>query len=279
LSRSQFIRTKPFQPIIFPSIIDNIKTIYKYRELLVVWTFREVRVRYKQSILGGLWAILQPLALMFVFTLVFSFMARLPTDGFPYPIFSYSSLLPWTFFATSLSFGIPSLINNINLVTRTYFPREILPISAIASSFIDYLIASSVFILLIIYYRIPLSWTFFWLPIILFIQIILMIGITLLGSAIIVFYRDVRFIIPLGLQLWLFITPVIYPVSMVPERFLPLYMLNPMAGIIESFRLVILYGQNPVWLHLGISTVISTGVFVFGFTVFKKLEVYFADLI
>lgn len=257
----------------------NPRELYQYRELLWRWILREIGVRYKQSLLGAAWALLQPLAMMIMFTLVFSFLARVPTDGMPYPLFSYTALLPWTFFQTSVSFGVPSLVNNLNLVTKIYFPREILPLGAVGASFFDFLVASTIFLFMFLFYRVPLSWTVAWLPLLLALQVLLTFGVTLLGSAIIVLYRDVRFIVPLGLQLWLYATPVIYPVSLVPERLRPYYMLNPMAGIIDSYRRVILYGQPPVWGHLGLSAAVALALFVIGYVVFKRLEVSFADII
>jgi len=253
--------------------------LYRYRELLWRWILREIGVRYKQSLLGAAWAILQPLTMMAVFTVVFSFLARVPTDGVPYPVFSYVALLPWTFLTTSISFGVPSLVNNLNLVTKIYFPREILPLGAIGASFLDFLIATTIFLPMLLFYRIPFSWTVAWVPLLVVLQIVLMIGATLLGSAVIVRYRDVRFIVPLGLQLWLFASPVIYPVSLVPEWFRPYYMLNPMAGIIDSYRRVVLYGEPPVPGYLGLSAGFALALFVIGYLTFNRLEKSFADVI
>lgn len=253
--------------------------LYRYRELVWVWGLREIRVRYKQSLLGVAWAILQPLVMMIVFTLVFSRFAKVPTDGIPYPIFSYTALLPWTLLATAITFGVPSLVNNLNLVVKTYFPREVLPIGAVSASLFDFLVASSIFVVLLFYYRIELTWAMLWLPFVLILQLVLILGVTFTGSALLVLYRDVRFIVPLGLQIWLYLTPVIYPVSVVPERYLPYYMLNPMAGIITAYRQIILYGQPPTWTYLAISGVEAVSVFLLGYWIFKKLEVSFADII
>ncbi|RMH02230.1 MAG: ABC transporter permease [Chloroflexi bacterium] len=260
-------------------MLADLKTLYNYRELLGMWVFREIRVRYKQSFLGAAWAILQPLVLMLMFTIVFSIMARFPTDGIPYPIFSYTALLPWTLFATSISFGVNSLINNMSLVTKTYFPREVLPMGVIGAALFDYTIASSIFVVMLIYYKVPLTWHFLWIPVLLVIQIFLMLGIILLGSALTVFYRDVRFVVPLGVQLWLYATPIIYPVSLVPEKFRTLYMLNPMAGIVESYRQVILRGQPPVTKDIALAAAVSIILFLISYRVFKRLEVVFNDII
>ncbi|MFQ5436471.1 MAG: ABC transporter permease [Anaerolineae bacterium] len=253
--------------------------MYQYRDMLLMWIFREIRVRYKQSFLGAAWAILQPLVLMLMFTTVFSLMAKFPTDGIPYPVFSYTALLPWTLFATSVSFGVSSLINNLNLVTKTYFPREVLPMGVVGAAIFDYLIASTIFFVMLLIYDIPITIHFLWIPALLVIQIFLMLGVILLGAALTVFYRDIRFVVPLGVQLWLYATPIIYPVSLVPERLRTLYMLNPMAGIVESYRQVLLRGEPPVFSDLAVTTAVSVVLFFVSYAIFKRLEVSFNDII
>jgi lipopolysaccharide transport system permease protein len=262
-------------------MIAHAQNLYHFRELIGMWAFREIRVRYKQSLLGAAWAVLQPLALMLMFTFVFSQIARIETDQ-PYPIFSYTAVLPWTLFATSISFGVNSLINNMNLVTKTYFPREVLPLGVIGAALFDFLIASSIFVLLMIYYEVPVTIHFLWIPVLLIIQIFLMLGVILIGSALTVFYRDVRFIVPLGLQLWMYATPIIYPIKLVEENMPQLrtvYALNPMVGIVESYRDVILEGVPPNYTDLGIAAVISVILFIVAYIIFKRLEVLFNDLI
>jgi lipopolysaccharide transport system permease protein len=260
-------------------IIENIRELYKTRELLWVWTLREIRARYKQSILGGIWAILQPLSLMLIFTAVFSYLAEIPSDGIPYPVFSYSALLPWTFFATSVSFGVNSLIGNMNLVTKIYFPREVLPFASIGASFLDYLIASSIFLVLLLYYQVPFQSTLLYLPMLLIIQIILTAGISLLVASTVVFFRDMRFIVPLGLQLWMYMTPIVYPLSLVPERFRLIYMLNPMASLIDGYRRITLLGQAPQWDYLVLGAGLSIALLWVSYFFFKKAESVFADII
>ena len=252
--------------------------LVKHRELLGIWIAREIKIRYKQSFLGAAWAILQPLALMLVFTLVFSRFVQVPTNGIPYPVFSYTAVLPWTFFATAITFGVPSLISNMNLVTKTYFPREILPLGAIGASFVDFMVASSIFVVMLYIYGVQLTSFVLWVPALLLIQILLTIGIILLASAVIVFYRDVRFIVPVALQLWLYASPVIYPASVVPEYLQTLYSLNPMVGIIEGYRATLLYGQPPP-SSIIYSAAISVFLVVLGYFVFKRLEPSFADVI
>jgi len=260
-------------------MLKNLNKLLSYRELLFSLTSRDIKVRYKQSLLGVGWAILQPLALMIVFTIVFSRFARISTGDIPYPIFSYCALLPWTFFTNSLTFAIPSLVNNINLVTKIYFPREIFPIAAVAACFLDFIVASVIFVGLMIYYKVTISTYLLLLPLIVIIQIFLTLGVAFFLSAINVFFRDVRYIIPLGLQIWMFISPVIYPLSSVPERFQKFYILNPMAGIIDAYRSIILTQEIPPLGPIGIASIFSLGLFLFSYRFFKKLEMRFADVI
>lgn len=260
-------------------MVDHARILYQYRDLLLTWTVREIKVRYKQSVVGGLWAVLQPLSLMIVFTLVFSFLARVPTDGIPYPIFSYTALLPWLFLSTSISFAVPSLVNNLNLVTKIYFPREILPIASVGAAFLDFSIASIIFLGMMLIFQVSFSWTMLWVPLLLIIQTLLTLGLVLFMSALNVFYRDIRFVIPLATQIWMYATPIIYPVTLVPERFRPFYMLNPMAGLIDSYRRVILLGQPPVWSYVTFSAVLAVLIFIGGYIYFKRSEGMFADMI
>ena len=249
------------------------------RELLFTWTRRDFKVRYSQSVLGAAWAVLQPFSLMVVYSVIFSVFINVPTDGIPYPVFAYTALLPWTFFANSLSFAIPSLVNNMNLVSKIYFPREILPLSAILVGFVDFLIASIVFVLMLLVYRTPIGLSILWVPLLLSIQMILTFGISLLASAINVFYRDVRFVIPLMLQIWMYLSPVIYSTRVVPERFRSYYFLNPMAVLIDAYRRTILFNQPPDWPYLGLTALIAISLTVAAYTYFKRAEKEFADLI
>jgi ABC-type polysaccharide/polyol phosphate export permease len=254
-------------------------TLYHYRYLLWLWTAREVRVRYKQSLLGVAWAILQPLALTVVFTIVFSRLVRIDTGGIPYPIFAYAALLPWTFFSTSLSFGIPSLVNNLNLVTKIYFPREVLPLASIGAALLDFLVASLIFVGMFVVYGTRPGLYALWVVPLLGIQIVLTIGVTMLGSATIVFFRDMRFVVPLLTQVWMYATPIIYPVTLVPGHLQPYYFLNPMAGIIEGYRRALVLGEAPRLPALLLSAVLSCLLLLLSYTIFKRLEPHFADLI
>ena len=259
--------------------MDSLRHLHQFRDLLWLWIVRDVQVRYKQSLLGIAWAVLQPVALTLIFTLVFSRLVQIDTGGVPYPIFAYAALVPWTFFSTSLSMGIPSLINNMNLVTKVRFPREILPIASIGSAFVDFLCAFVVFLIMLALYGIRPGLHALWLIPLLILQIALSIGVTLLGGSAIVFFRDVRFVIPLLLQLWMYATPIIYPANLVPERWRVLYFLNPMAGIIESYRRVWVYGQEPLLWTLALSAAVSISLLLISYPVFKRLEPTFADLI
>lgn len=261
------------------SLLHYLRELARSRELLYQWTRREFRVRYSQSYLGAAWAILQPLSLMLIFSLVFSLFIRVPTNDIPYPVLAYSALLPWTFFANALSFAIPSLVSNFNLVGKIYFPREILPLAAIIVSFIDFLIASIVFGLLLIYYHISLGSAVVLLPLLILIQITLTFGITLLASAFNVFYRDVRFLIPLVLQLWMYLSPIIYPTDIVPERFRAFYFLNPMATLIAAYQRIIFYNEMPDWPYVFLAGLVSILLLIVAFRYFKRSETRFADLI
>ncbi len=259
--------------------MSYLTNLYNYRDLLMLWTGREIRVRYKQSLLGVGWAILQPLVLTVIFTLVFSRIMQVDTGGVPYPIFAYAALVPWTFFATSLSFGIPSLVNNLSLVSKIYFPREILPLANIGAALLDFGMAAVVFAGMMIVYHIPVTLNMLWVIPLLGIQIILTAGVTLLSSAAIVFFRDVRFVVPLVIQVWMYASPVIYPTSLIPSAYLSLYFLNPMAGIIDGFRDVLVLGVGPNVPALFTALIISIALLGLGYFIFKRSEPSFADLI
>ena len=253
--------------------------LYRYRHLLIGWTLREIKVRYKQSLLGAAWAVLQPLSIMLVFSLVFGYLLQVPADGVPYPVFSYAALVPWTFLATSITFAVPSLVNNMNLVTKVYLPRQIFPIASVAASFVDFLIASMVFAGMMLAFGVAFTPALLALPLIVGIEIVLILGVVLLASAVNVFYRDIRFVVPLGMQLWMYLTPIIYPVSQVPPAAEPYFMLNPMAGLVEAYRAVTLHGRWPEWSTLGTAGLVSVAIFVAGYTYFRRTEWQFADII
>jgi lipopolysaccharide transport system permease protein len=269
-------RAVPMQGI---ELIAQLRELFEARDLLFTWTRREFRVRYSQSILGAAWAILQPLALMAIFSLVFGFVLRVPTEGVPYPVFSYVGSLAWTFFASALTFAIPSLVNNMSLVSKIYFPREILPLSSVLVCLADFAVAAALLLPMMLIGGVGLSWTIVMLPLLVVVQVLLSYGLSLIGAAVNVFFRDVRFVIPLALQIWLYASPVIYPVSAVPESLRPFYFLNPMAVLIDSYRRVLLFGQLPDWGWFGLSATISVVILVLGYRFFKRAESQFADVI
>lgn len=262
------------------SLLGHARELWRHRELLWLLTLREIKVRYKQSVLGVAWAVLQPLSLMVVFTIFFSWFARIESDGIPYPLFSYAALLPWMFFSTSLSSSIPSLIANSHIITKIYFPREVIPLAAVLAAFLDFLIAAAAFVLLLIVYRVPPTWNLLYLVPIVAIQILFTVGVSLLLSAFTVLYRDVRHTLPLVIQIWMFVTPILYSASVVPQRWRAWYFsLNPMAAIIDGYRRAILQQQPPQLSYLLLAALVSCLLVWLGYKYFKHLEREFADIV
>ena len=252
--------------------------LWNFRELLWALTLREIKVRYKQTILGVAWAILQPAALTLIFTVVFSFFLKVSSGSVPYPIFSYSALLPWTFFTTAVSFGALSVVNNGNLATKVYFPREILPLASVGAAFFDFLMASIVFVLLMIYYHIQVSASLILILAIVPSIFLMTCGISFFLSTLNVLFRDIRFVVPLVLQIWLYLTPVIYSSGQVPEKYRIYLSLNPLAPLVEGFRGVTVYGKVPDIGQIILSVVISILIFFIGYWFFKSKERVFADV-
>ena len=250
-----------------------------YVELLMNLTKREVKGRYSQSFFGFAWAIVQPLSAMIVFTIVFSRVAGMPSEGVPYPVFAYAALVPFFFFSNSVSSGTLSLITYRNIVTKTYFPREIVPLAQVCSRFIDFFAAAVFYAGFMAYYRIGLG---AWAPMALafFVLLILFtVGLTLATSAINVFYRDVNPVVQIALQMWLYLTPVAYPLSHTSARLRWLFMLNPLTAIVEGFRSSLIFNRAPDWNVVAISAAITAVLFVSAFVMFKKVDKYFADVI
>jgi lipopolysaccharide transport system permease protein len=257
----------------------NLDRIHTKIELVRVWTYRIIRARYRQSVLGGLWAVLQPAATVAIFSVVFVYFIPVNTGSVPYVLFSYAAMVPWTLLNTSITDMADSLVSNMNLISKIYFPREVLPVASLLARLFDFLIACVLLVILIIYYRIPLSFTgLLILPFILLILLLLALGIGFIGAALNVFYRDVRHIFLLGMQIWFYATPVIYPISSVPEKFLPFYYLNPMAGIITAFRAII-FGQALPGYSILYAAIFSIVIFIAGLIFFKRVESQFADVV
>ncbi|MCC6300302.1 MAG: ABC transporter permease [Anaerolineales bacterium] len=249
------------------------------RDLIGAWASRTIRARYQQSALGWLWAIIQPAAVAAIYTVIFSWIVPIDTGGTPYVVFSYAAVIPWTFLSASLTDMTLSLVGNMDLVSKIYFPREALPVAAMVARLMDFGIAAILLLVLMLIFGIPMfqiNWLF--LPVIIAIQLLLALGLGLACAAANVFYRDVQSFITLGLQIWFYATPIIYPLTAVPETFRPYYLLNPMVGIIEAYRAVLIYNRLPD-SHLLISAVIALLIFLLGYRFFKRVEFQFADII
>jgi lipopolysaccharide transport system permease protein len=260
-------------------LLDDLKKLFQYRDLIYTLSVHRIKVRYKQSVLGISWAILQPFTMMIIFTVIFSMVAKMPSDGAPYAVFAYTALLPWTFFSTALANATNGLVSHTQLVTKVYFPREILPITYVIAALFDFLIASTVLGGLMIYFRVmPGVTALYALPIILILTFFV-IAMALLFSATQVRFRDMGVAIPLLLQLWMFATPIIYPLSAVPARLRPFYVLNPMVGVVENFRQVILYRAAPDPHSLGLSALLSVFLLLASYLYFKRMEATMADII
>lgn len=256
-------------------MFQQYKEIYQYKELLYNLILRQLKVRYKQTLLGIGWALFTPIVMMFIFTIVFSKITKIETGDIPYSIFVYCGLLPWLFFANSLTSATTSLIDNIQLLTKIYFPREIFPLSVIAAKFVDLFISSLLLVGLMLFYKINFCSIILFVPLIFIIQIIFMIGISYLLSMGNLFFRDVKYIFEVIIILWMFSTSVIYPInSPVLQKFL---ILNPMIAIIDSYRTVILLGKLPDMKNLSIACVISIIVFIVGSILFHRNEHLFAE--
>jgi lipopolysaccharide transport system permease protein len=256
----------------------DFRDLWAFRDLLYFLTWRDVKVRYKQTALGVAWAIIQPLFTMLIFTLFFGRLAGVPSDNIPYPVFAYAGLLPWTFFANAISNSGNSLVSSANLITKVYFPRMIIPAAAIAAGLVDLAISFLVLIPLMIRYHIVLTWNVLMFPVVVLLTALLALGVGMWLSALNVKYRDVRFALPFIVQLWMFVSPVIYPASFLPARFRWLLALNPMTGIIEGYR-ASLFGHSFNWAALGISTAITAALLVYSSYAFHRMEKNFADII
>jgi lipopolysaccharide transport system permease protein len=250
-----------------------------YWELLMNLTKREVKGRYSQSFFGVAWAVAQPLATMVVFTIVFSRLAKMPSEGAPYPIFAFAALVPWFFFMNSVSSGTMSLVTYRNIVTKTYFPREIIPLAQICSRLIDFAAAAGLYAVLMAYYGIGLGRWAMLAPFFFVLLLLFTIGFTFATSGANVFYRDVNPVVQIALQLWLYLTPVAYPLATVPDRFKWLFMLNPLSAIIEGFRAALVFNRPPDVKLTLVSATLVASLFVVAFATFKRMDRYFADVI
>jgi lipopolysaccharide transport system permease protein len=255
-----------------------LRDLWAFRELLYFLTWRDVKVRYKQTELGVAWAIIQPLFTMLVFTLFFGRLAGVPSDNVPYPVFAYAGLLAWTFFANAITNSGNSLVGSANLITKVYFPRMIIPAAAVAAGLVDFAFAFVILVLLMIYYGVMISWAIVMFPVLVLLTTLLALGMGLWLSALNVKYRDVRFALPFLVQLWMFVSPVIYPTSFLPAKFRWLILVNPMTGIIEGYRSA-LFGRPFNWPALGISAALTLGLLFYASATFRRMEKTFADIV
>ena len=256
----------------------SFKDIWAYRELLFFLTWRDVKVRYKQTALGAAWAILQPLFMMIIFTIFFGRLAGVGSSGIPYPLFALAGLVPWTFFANAITASGNSVVGSANLITKVYFPRLIVPAAAMLAGLVDFLLAFGLLCLLMIYYRVTLTAHILFLPVLFLLTALFALGVGTWMSALNVKYRDVRFALPFAIQLWLFVSSVILPSSSVPQKWRWLLMLNPMSAIIEGYRSA-LFGLPFDWLSLGVASGLTVLVLFYAIYSFGRVERGFADII
>ena len=271
----------------FPVILEpssgfvplNLRDIWKYRELLYFFTWRDVKVRYKQTVLGIAWAVIQPLFMMLIFTIFFGRLAKVPSDGLPYPIFAYTALLPWQLFSRALTDASTSLVVNERLITKVYFPRLLVPASAVLASLVDFGIAFVLLLGMMVFYGIALTPAIATLPLFILFALMTALGVGFWLSALDAQFRDVRYTLPFLTQFWLFVTPVVYPASLVPERWRLLYGLNPMTGVVEGFRWALLGKGGGMEPMLAVSVIAILFTFIGGLYYFRRMERTLADVV
>jgi len=261
----------------WPSL--GLRELLDYRELLYFLVWRDVKVRYKQTVLGAAWAIIQPFMTMVVFSLFFGRLAGIPSEGVPYPIFSFAALVPWTFFANGLSQSANSLVGSANLLTKVYFPRLAIPIATVLSGAVDFVLAFVVLLGMMLFYRVTPTWNALWLPLFLLLALVTALGVGLWLSALNVQYRDVRYVVPFVVQFWLFATPIAYPSSLLPQLWRSIYALNPMVGVVEGFRWALLGTETAPGAMIFISAAAAVVILVSAMFYFRRMEDTFADVV
>jgi lipopolysaccharide transport system permease protein len=257
----------------------KLNELWEYRELLYFLIWRDIKVRYKQTALGATWAIIQPFFTMVVFSLFFGRLAKVPSDGIPYPIFSFAALVPWTFFASGLAQSSNSLVGSANLITKVYFPRLTIPIASVLSGIVDFALAFVVLLGMMLYYRMAPTLNVLWLPLFLMLALVASLGVGLWLSALNVKYRDVRYVVPFITQFWLFVTPIAYPSSLLHDPWRTLYGLNPMVGVVEGFRWALLGTKTAPGPIIAASSVAAVFILVTGAFYFRRMEKTFADIV
>lgn len=261
-----------------PLAVLDVREIWAYRDLLYFLTWRDIKVRYKQAAIGAAWAIIQPLGMMLIFTVFFGIFIKVPTEGIPFVLFFYCGLVPWTFFSAAIGAGSVSLLSSSNLVTKVYFPRLIVPMAAVGALFIDLLITCAILIGLALYFGITWGWGLLGLPAMIALTIILAVAFSIWLAAVTVKYRDIRHALPFVIQLWMFLTPIVYPLSVVHEKWRWIMYLNPLTGIVEGMR-ASLTGRTFNWVAILFSIVITFVVLPISIRVFQRIEKTFADVI
>ena len=257
----------------------DLRDLWEYRELFYFLVWREVKVRYKQTVIGAAWVIIQPLMTMMIFTVIFSYLAKISSDGIPYPVFAYTALLPWMYFSSAIGRSGNSLLGDANLIQKVYFPRLILPLSAVTAPLVDFLFSFLVLLGMIFWFGIAPSWNVLALPLFLLMAVITALAVGLWLSPVNVRYRDVVHTIPFLIQIWMYASPVVYPISYVPEKWRLLYSLNPMVGVIEGFRWALLGKENPAIGMIGVSALMVLLLLWGGAAFFKRMERAFADVV
>jgi lipopolysaccharide transport system permease protein len=257
----------------------NLRELWEYRELLYFLTWRDIKIRYKQTVLGAAWAIIQPFMTMVVFSLFFGRLAQIPSDGIPYPIFSYAALVPWTFFANGLTHTANSVVGSANLVKKVYFPRLIIPVSSTLSGAVDFALAFAVLLGMMVYYGIAPTINGLWLPFFFLLALVSSLGVSLWLSALNAQFRDVRYAVPFLAQFWMFSTPIAYPSSLLPEPWRTLYGINPMAGVVEGFRWALLGTDTAPGPIIALSSFVALVAFIGGTFYFRRMEKTFADVV
>jgi lipopolysaccharide transport system permease protein len=257
----------------------RLKEVWNYRELLYFLIWRDIKVRYKQTIIGGAWAIIQPFLMMVVFSLFFGYLAKIPSDGIPYPIFSYAALVPWMFFANGLSQSSNSLVGSANLIKKVYFPRLAIPVAAVLAGLIDFVLAFCVLLIMMFFYGILPTWNIVWLPAFFILTLMTSLGVGLWVSAMNVQFRDVRYTMPFLIQFWLFSTPIAYPSSLLSEPWKSIYSINPMVGVVEGFRWALLGTKTAPGPMAIVSAVAAFIVLLSGAFYFRRMEKIFADIV
>ena len=256
-----------------------LKELIEYREVLFTLVIRDIKVRYKQTIVGAVWAILQPLFMMWIFSIIFDKFTDLPSEGAQYSIFCLTALVPWIFFTNSINLAIPSLVDNESLITKIYFPREFLPLSGLCAAMVDFFVAAVIYAVILLWFKIKITAFILMVIPLFFIQVLFTLGLIFFASALNVFYRDVKFIIPFVVQIGMFATPIVYSTVMISDKYKAMYMLNPLAGVIDGYRKAILSGAMPNLHYAANAFWVSLITFILGYGYFKFVENSFADAV